>query len=203
MSVEHFRKSVHALSGEHSVEILYFLRDRGWCIALDTAKALSIHPTTAMKYLSKMHRAGIISRRPKRSKTGSTYEYKLSSNKIVLSLDLEVEETYRANISPAITLISRIADKLAKIGSPLAPEIFKDKTEREIFALIISGKGQEATSLAEEAGDSLFVVLKKLVLFSEKSLGEGVTRDIVLSACHSLPEAVLEFMPDYVQEVVT
>ena len=88
MSVEHFKMRIDALSGEHSLEILYFLQERGWSIALDIARNLQIHPTTVKRYLSKMHKSGIISKRPKRCRTQTTFEYNLLSQKITLELDL-------------------------------------------------------------------------------------------------------------------
>lgn len=203
MSIEEFKRKLEALCGEQSIDILLFLRDRGWCIAYDIAKNLHLHPTTVSRYLSKMHRAGIISKRPKKSRTGATFEYKLKALEIALSLDLSREETYSANISPTINLILKIVERLEKIGNPPKLEIFKDKRERKIIDLILSGKVQEAEESAREDSDALFKALKKLIEFSEKSLGKAMTRDIVLSTGNSMPASMIDFMPDYVQEVVT
>jgi len=204
MSLELFKRRVEALSGEHSLEIILLLRERGWSIALDIAKALHIHPTTVMKYLSKMRQAGIVAKRAKKCRTGSTFEYKLSSQKIAVSLDLGSEEIHsEKNVTPALDLISRIADKLEEIGNPLNPEIFKSEREKELATLIVSGKEQKVASLAKEDSASLFKVLKGLIEFSEKSLGKTVTKDIILSASRSLPSSIVDFVPDYVQEVLT
>ena len=203
MNIEEFRRKVKALSGERSMEILLFLKERGWSIAFDVAKSLHIHPTTAQRYLSMMHTAGIVSKRQRRCRTGTTHEYNLLSQKILISLNLSGEEAYRRNISPAITMISKIVDRLEKIGNPTTPEIFRSKREKELIGLILSGKMQEAEYSTKENSDALFMVLSALIKFSERSLGKVMTRDIVLSACEPMPESMLEFMPDYVQEVVT
>lgn len=203
MSLDVFKKRIEALSGEHSLEIIIFLRDRGWSIALDVAKVLHIHPTTVTRYLSKMCGAGILIKRAKRCRTGDTFEYKLSSQKIAVSLDLGNNKINSNNVCPALDLISNIIDKLDKIGNPLNPEIFKGKSEEELVTLIISGKEQKAASLAKENSTLPFKVLKGLLEFSEKSLGKTVTKDIVLSASRSLPSSMAEFVPDYVQEVLT
>lgn len=203
MSVEHFKTSVNALSGEQSIEILLYLKERGWSIAYDIAKELHIHPTTAMRYLSKMHTAGMISRRPRRCRTGTTFEYNLSSQKISLYLDLSDKEAYTKNISPAIKMIAKIVDRLQKIGSPIKPEIFESEKEKEIIGLIISKKVQEDEFSASKDREELFKILRRLIEFSEKSLGKTVTRDIVISASRPMPEDMIQFMPDYIQEVMT
>lgn len=203
MSLEIFKRRVEALSGEHSLEIILLLQERGWSIALDIAKALYIHPTTVMRSLSKMRRAGLVAKRVRRCRTGSTFEYNLSSQKIAFSLDLGSEENHSKNVSQAIDLISRIADKLEKIGNPLDPGIFKGNREKELIALIFSRKEQKVAPLAKEDSALLFKILKGLIEFAEKSLAKAVTRDIVLSASRSLPSSMIEIVPDYMQEALT
>jgi len=203
MNLELFKRRVDALSGEHSLAIIMLLQEKGWSIALDVAKALHIHPTTVMRYLSKMYKASIVIARAKRCRTGNTFEYKLSSQRVAVSLNLSSEEIHGNNVSPALDLISRITDRLEKIGNPLNPKIFKGKREKELITQIISGKEQKVTSLAKDDRALLFKILKGLIEFAEKSLGKAVTRDIVLSASRSLPSSMMEFVPDYVQEVLT
>jgi len=203
MSAGSFKGKVEALSGEHSLDVIVFLRKNGWSIALDIAKGLDIHSTTAMKYLSKMHKAGLISRRVKRCRTGNTYEYKLKSHRIEISLDLASEKNHNKNVTPTMVLILRITEELEKIGNPVGSDLFKDKLEIEVFTLITSRNEQEYASLEHEKSVVLLKVLKRLIEYTEKSLGKPLTRDILISASRSLPASIFEFMPDYVQEVIT
>ncbi|UCE37172.1 MAG: winged helix-turn-helix transcriptional regulator [Thermoplasmata archaeon] len=201
MSVEHFKSRVDALSGEHSLKILFYLRDSDWSIALDIARELRLHPTTVARYLTKMHNAGIISKRPKCVKTGKTFEYRLKSKKIDLTLDLSEETDYKSPCS-IVDLISRIIDRLEKVGCPFNQDIFKDKRERETFTLIISKKGDEISTLSKKDKESFTNALESLIKFSEKSYGKSVTQDIVLSAWRSMEKTAGGFMPEYIQEVL-
>lgn len=201
MSLEQFKISVSALSGEHSVDILLCLKERGWSIALDVAKTLGLHPTTVMGYLEKLHGAGFISRRKKRTRTGTTHEYRLKSNKITVELDLGSEDSRRESVPPVISLISKIASGLERIGSPLNPDDVNDDRERTLLSLILSGDERGAGSMTEDDSDLLYSVLGRVIEFSERSLGKAMTRSIILSTYDHLPSGLLEFMPDYVQEV--
>jgi predicted transcriptional regulator len=201
MTVEQFKNSVSALSGEHSVDILLCLKERGWSIALDVAKALGLHPTTVMGYLEKLCDAGYLSRRKKKTRTGKTHEYRLKSDRITLELDLGSEESRRESVPPVVSLIARIAQGLERIGSPLNPDVFEDESERRLVSLILSGEELKAGSMTKKDSDLLYSVLRKIIEFSERSLGKAMTRSIILSSYDQIPSGLMEFMPDYVQEV--
>jgi predicted transcriptional regulator len=203
MNIERFRISVSALSGESSIDILVYLKEKGWSIALDITKALGLHPTTVMGYLKKMHKAGIVSRRKKKTRTGITYEYKLTSPKIDISLDLGGQDVQERIASPVFKVISRIAAALERIGNPLSPDIMEDKEEEELLAKILSRNADDALWESDIDSEALFNVLKKVIEFSEKSLGKSMTRDIILSTSDSISDGLLEYMPDYIQEVIT
>jgi DNA-binding Lrp family transcriptional regulator len=201
MTLERFKNSVSALSGEHSVDILLYLREKGWSIALDIAKGLGLHPTTVMAYLEKLHAARILSRRKKKTRTGKTHEYRLRSDKISLELDLGSEDSRRESVPPVISLISRIAQGLERIGSPLDPDSIKDERESRLISLILSGDESKAGSLIRKDTDLLYSALRRVIEFSERSLGKAMTRSIIVSAFDEIPSGLTEFMPDYVQEV--
>jgi DNA-binding Lrp family transcriptional regulator len=200
MTLEQFKISVSALSGEHTVDILLYLKERGWSIALDVAKGLGLHPTTVMGYLEKLHAAGYLSRRKKKTRTGKTHEYRLKSDRITLELDLGSEDSRRESIPPVVSLIARIAQGLERIGSPLDPSILEDEKERNLVSLIFSGEELKAGTMTKDDSDLLCSVLRKVIEFSERSLGKAMTRSIILSTYEQIPSDLLEFMPDYVQE---
>ena len=201
MEIGEFKRRLDAISGDHGLEILMLLRKRGWSIALEVATELNIHSTSAMRYLSKMHKVGFLERRTRKCKTGSTHEYKLAALKISLELDLTEEVKAFEDLKPVFDLIIRIAGMMERVGNPVTAKSFKSEREFAVFRSIVEGKGGEALASEKDGGQMLPAILQALVEFSEKSLGKTFTRDLLVTASKALPDSFVTVMPEHLREV--
>ncbi|HYM39805.1 MAG TPA: winged helix-turn-helix domain-containing protein [Thermoplasmata archaeon] len=85
MDTETFRHAATLLSGEYSLAILRELRDGGWHLSSEVARALHIHVSTASRFLQSLAELGLVERRPRDSRTS---EYRVRSTRVLLEVDL-------------------------------------------------------------------------------------------------------------------
>ncbi len=85
MDPETFRQAATLLSGEYSLAILRELRDGGWHLSSEVARALNIHVSTASRFLQHLADLGLVERR---SHDPRTSEYRVRSPRIQLEVDL-------------------------------------------------------------------------------------------------------------------
>jgi hypothetical protein len=81
------RRVLEALAGEHGLPILRFLHGRDWSLASEVAHGLSVHTSTASKYLDAFFKAGFLDRAKHVAKR-PTHAYRLKSPVIRLEFDL-------------------------------------------------------------------------------------------------------------------
>jgi len=85
MDPETFRHAATLLSGEYSLSILRELRDGGWRLSSEVARALNIHVSTASRFLQSLADLGIVERRRHDARTS---EYRVRSPRVQLEVDL-------------------------------------------------------------------------------------------------------------------
>lgn len=86
MDMETFRQAATLLSGEYSLSILRQLRDGGWHLSSEVARALHIHVSTASRFLQRLAEMGLVERRRHDARTS---EYRVRSSRVLLEIDLE------------------------------------------------------------------------------------------------------------------
>ncbi len=119
MDEKDFSGAVALLSGEYGVSILRYLSAGDWRIATDASKTLGIHTTTASKFLAGMHRLGFLERRVRKSRTRRTFEYRLPSPQITLTLDLASgHEPIREALDFYLDYVSNVLAKTRRLGWP-------------------------------------------------------------------------------------
>lgn len=85
MDTETFRQAATLLSGEYSLAILRELRDEGWHLSSEVARALGIHVSTASRFLQSLAELGLVERRRHDSRTS---EYRIRSTRVLLEVDI-------------------------------------------------------------------------------------------------------------------
>ena len=85
MDPDTFREAATLLSGEYSLAILRQLRDGGWHLSSEVARALTIHVSTASRFLQRLAELGLVERRRHDARTS---EYRVRSSRVQLEVDL-------------------------------------------------------------------------------------------------------------------
>jgi hypothetical protein len=88
MDDEEFIQAARVLSSDHGLRILRALSDDQWKIASEVSTNLEIHTSTASKYLTLLHKRGLLERRTRKTGRRSTYEYHLKRPTVSLEVDL-------------------------------------------------------------------------------------------------------------------
>lgn len=131
MDEKDFSGVVSLLSGEYGLEILRYLSPGDWRIASDVSRALGIHTTTASKFLAGMHRTGFLERRVRKSRTRRTFEYRLPSPQIALTLDLSPgHEPVREALDFYLDYVANVLAKTRRLGWPGIETAFEARLSR-------------------------------------------------------------------------
>ncbi len=149
MEEKDFSGAVSLLSGEYGLAILRFLSAGDWRIASDVSRSLGIHTTTASKFLAGMHRAGVLERRVRKSRTRRTFEYRLPSPQISLTLDLAPgREPVREALDFYLDYVANVLAKTRRLGWPGIEAAFEARLSRShgglkehLFTRILDGGG--------------------------------------------------------------
>lgn len=149
MDQKAFSDAVSVLSGEHGVSILQYLSSGGWHIASDVARELSIHTTTASKFLGRMHDLGFLDRRLRKSHTRSAFEFRLPSKRLTLELEFDSgPEPLRDALDFYLDYVSQALAKARRLGWPGIEERMesrlrttRDGLKEHLFTRILDGGG--------------------------------------------------------------
>ncbi len=217
MNDEEFIRAARVLSSDHGLRVLRAFADDRWKIASEISSDLDIHTSTASKYLTQLHKHGLLERRTRKTGRRSTYEYHLRRSTLLLELDLAGDhelvavECWDACLDVFHRLISvgkghgfpGLVDEVERLFLRLQQEtglrnlcLFDPKCDVSVAKKLLRkklDKGQLSESLSTVKETSI-VVFKALRSLCEEKIGGTATKDLfesVLSDVQLVDERAL------------
>ena len=202
MDEKAFSEAVDLLSGEHSLPILRYLATGEWRIATDVSRALDIHTTTASKFLSGMHALGFLEGRVRKSRTRSASEYRLSTPRLALDLELASGPApLQGAMDFYLEYVSKVLEKSRRLGWPGIAEKLEARLEKtrngfkeRFFTCLPDGS---AASGVDDLRTLLREIHREFLEIMSESMGRPTARRLLQGAADEARRGRMELVDRY------